>query len=381
MYNVAWIGLGKLGMPCAEVCARSGFKVFGYDIDKSITSDSVLIQPTLEETVRDSDIIFVAVPTPHHEVYDGKTPTSDLPCRDFNYDAVTSVLSELNQLCNKSQIVALVSTVLPGTISDRLLTHTSNYKFVYNPFLIAQGTVAWDYQNPDILMLGVDNKTIIENDFSDLLTFYANILENDASFECGTYEEIECLKVFYNTWITTKITFVNMIQDVAEKLGNIDVDSITSSLSRCSKRITSSAYMKAGLGDGGSCHPRDNIALSYLAEKLDLGYDFFAYIMSIREAQAENMAEKILSLGRKVYFTNYNFKPDVNCEDGSYVRLVEFYVKEHGGLIVDNELNADVIFLSYPSDKYNKLSDALVFDPWRARTRGYSYHYGDTLND
>lgn len=374
MYNVSWIGLGKLGMPCAEVCAKSGFSVFGYDIDKSINSDVIEIKDTLEEAVRGSDIIFVAVPTPHQDIYDGKTPTSDLPPRDFNYDAVVSVLSKLNQLCNKDQTVALVSTVLPGTIRNQLLTHTTNYKFVYNPFLIAQGTVAYDFQNPDMVMIGHDETENVES----LINFYANILHNDASFECGTFEEVECMKVFYNTWITTKLTFVNMIQDVAERLGNTNVDMITSSLSRCTKRITSPAYMKAGLGDGGSCHPRDNIALSALASKLDLGYDYFKSMMFMRERQAQNMAKKMLTFGQKVFFTSFGFKEGVDVEDGSFVRLVEYFLKEHGGMVVDNEINADVIFVSFPSDTYNKLSDALVFDPWRSQTRSFTHFYGDS---
>ena len=112
----------------------------------------------------------------------------------------------------------------------------------------------------------------------------------------GTYEEIESLKIFYNTFITTKITLCNMIQDVSHKLGNMNVDVVTKALAESTMRIMSPKYMKAGMGDGGSCHPRDNIALKYLAEKLELGYDLFGGLIKAREEQARNMAQYLHEL-------------------------------------------------------------------------------------
>ena len=87
-----------------------------------------------------------------------------------------------------------------------------------------------------------------------------------------------------------------MIQDVAEKIGNMNVDVVTGALERSTYRILGPAYMKAGMGDGGGCHPRDNIALRYMAEKLDLKYDLFDAIMEAREKQAMNMANKLVAL-------------------------------------------------------------------------------------
>ena len=86
-------------------------------------------------------------------------------------------------------------------------------------------------------------------------------MENDPRYVIGTWDECECIKVFYNTFISTKIGLVNMIQDVAEKQGNINVDVVTTALAKSDQRIMGPSYMKAGMGDGGACHPRDNIAL------------------------------------------------------------------------------------------------------------------------
>jgi UDPglucose 6-dehydrogenase len=75
------------------------------------------------------------------------------------------------------------------------------------------------------------------------------------------------MKIFYNTFISNKISLVNMIQDVAVKLGNMNVDRVTTALTKSTQRITGPAYMRAGMGDGGACHPRDNIALRWLAKE------------------------------------------------------------------------------------------------------------------
>ena len=73
--KLAFIGLGKLGLPCATVVAEKGHDVTGYDIAK-VNSDIVAIKDTIKEAVENQDIVFVAVPTPHHPDYDGKGPTS-----------------------------------------------------------------------------------------------------------------------------------------------------------------------------------------------------------------------------------------------------------------------------------------------------------------
>ena len=92
--KIAFIGLGKLGLPCAETMAKKGFDVTGHDINP-INSSLITVKNSIQETVQDRDIIFVAVPTPHDTGYDGSTPTSKLPVKDFNYDTVKKVLAEL----------------------------------------------------------------------------------------------------------------------------------------------------------------------------------------------------------------------------------------------------------------------------------------------
>ena len=184
--------------------------------------------------------------------------------------------------------------------------------------------------------------------------------------EFGTWEDVEAMKIFYNTFISNKIALVNMIQDVAVKLGNMNVDNVTNALGRSTQRIVSSKYMKAGMGDGGSCHPRDNIALRWLAKELGLGYDLFNSIMTARELQAENMAKAILKHGTNVFFTSDSYKPHTDLTDGSYSLLVQHYVKMHGGQIVNGFDNpVQVIVRVHETDQITADNQTIIFDPWR----------------
>ena len=87
----------------------------------------------------------------------------------------------------------------------------------------------------------------------------------------GTWDECECIKVFYNTFISAKVSLVNMIQDVAEKQGNINAEVVCDALASSDRRIMGPGYMKPGMGDGGACHPRDNIALTIHGRAIRLG--------------------------------------------------------------------------------------------------------------
>ncbi len=366
--RIAFIGLGKLGMPCAEALAKKGYTdITGYDVVQK-SSELVDIKQTLAEAIKGRDAVFIATPTPHEEGYDGRAPTAHLEPKDFNYESVKSVLKQCNDLMNDDQVVVLVSTVLPGTIRRELAPIMTNVKLIYNPYLIAMGSVGYDMVNPEMIMIGTKKgveETAVKARWLTLL--YKDICENNPRIEFGTWEEIEAIKIFYNTFISNKIALVNMIQDVAQKLGSIDVDKVANALSKSTQRITGPSYMKPGMGDGGACHPRDNIALRWLAKDLGLGYDIFQTIITAREKQAENMALAILEHGKNVYFTSDSFKPGTSMVDGSYSLLVQHYVKKHGGKLANGFDNpVQVIVRVHESDQISADNNTVIFDPWRS---------------
>lgn len=324
--KIAMIGVGKLGEPCAEAMNQY-HDVVGYDV---LPRTPVFkMKDTIAEAVEDRDIIFVAAPTPHHVQYDGRYPSSHLDNKDFDYTIVKNILAEVNKHVNKKQIVVLISTVLPGTVRRELRPLISNARFIYNPYLIAMGTVKWDFLNPEMVMIGTDDGSET-GDAKEIVDFYKTMMQNNPRYEIGTWDECECIKVFYNTFISAKISLVNMIQDVAEKQGNINVDVVTKALKDSDQRIMGPKYMTAGMGDGGACHPRDNIALRYMAENLELNYDLFDAVMKAREIQAENMAKKLVSYNKPVIIVGKAYKPNVKYIDGSYSILVGHYVEQSG---------------------------------------------------
>lgn len=405
--RVGFIGLGKLGLPCAEEIAKKGHEVSGYDIKSVDTNGLVKINKTIQEAVTDKDIVFVAVPTPHDPSYDGKAPTAHLNPKDFSYDIVKECLTEANKHMNKNQLLVLISTVLPGTTRREFVNLIYNTRFVYNPYLIAMGSVAWDMINPEMVMIGTEDGSET-GDAKQLVDFYKTVMENNPRYVIGTWDECECIKVFYNTFISTKIGLVNMIQDVAQRQGNINVDVVTDALAKSTMRIMGPQYMKAGMGDGGSCHPRDNIALRYMAEKLDLGYDLFDAVMNAREIQAKNLAKELVKHAKanamSIFIHGKAYKPDVPYQDGSYSLLIGYYCEEMGykPTYIDPLTGDDiggcygVILLAHNKKvtyEYRGFNEnqglycniekgSIIIDPWRTFDKDNAdytvLHYGNT---
>jgi UDPglucose 6-dehydrogenase len=402
--TVGFVGIGKLGLACAEVMAQS-YAVTGYDIYPR-TSDKITISDTLEGAVRGKDIIFVAVQTPHDPIYDGSQPITHLANKDFDYTIVNQVLADINQYVTQDQLVVLISTVLPGTTRRELRKHITNARFIYNPYLIAMGSVEWDMVNPEMVIIGTEDGSLT-GDAQLLKDFYQPLMENDPRYAIGTWDEAEAIKIFYNTFISTKIGLVNMIQDVAMRNGNMNVDVVTDALINSTIRIISGKYMTAGMGDAGPCHPRDNIALRWLAENLNLGYDIFDTVMHAREKQAENLAVYLTDLADEnnlpIVIHGKAYKPDVDYLDGSYSLLIGHYLKEMNvefsysdpltGDIVDSGTNA-VILLAHnrqitygytgelPEQQlyFTPGSQSIILDPWRKfeSTNYKVIHYGNT---
>jgi UDPglucose 6-dehydrogenase len=404
--QVGFVGVGKLGMACAEAMSEH-YKVTGYDIYPK-TSDKIRIVTDLKDAVLGKDIIFVAVQTPHDPQYGGASPIAHLPNIDFNYDIVEHVLKQINCWARPNQLVVLISTVLPGTVRGRLRQHITNPRFIYNPYLIAMGSVAWDMVNPEMVIIGTEDGDVT-TDAKELIDFYKPLMENNPRYEVGTWDEAECIKVFYNTFISAKIGLANMIQDVAIKQGNIDVDVVTNALAKSSMRIMGPKYMTAGMGDAGPCHPRDNIALRYMAEKLDLGYDLFDAIMNAREIQAENLAKYVhcwaMDTQLPVYIHGKAYKPDVDYLEGSYSLLIGHYLEKLGATVTyldpltEDTVPASVkgvvllahnrrITYGYAGEQCEQElyctieADSVIIDPWRQyttpRTDIKVIHYGNT---
>jgi UDPglucose 6-dehydrogenase len=383
--KIGFIGVGKLGKDAAEVMAEK-HEVIGYDINP-VQPENFKMVSTIKDVCQDRELIFIAVPTPHDPAYDGRYPTAHLPNKDFSYQIVKDVLLEVNKYATSDQLVILISTVLPGTILRELIHLIPKSRFIYNPYLIAMGTVKRDMVNPEMMIIGTEDGSMT-GDAKLLLDFYNTFVTKGTRYEVGTYNEAEAIKIFYNTFISTKVALVNMIQDVAEKGGNMNVDIVTGALERSTYRILGKAYMTAGMGDGGGCHPRDNIALRYMAEKLELGYDLFDAIMNAREKQAKNLAATLIKLAEKsllpIIILGESYKPGIPYKEGSTTILTGHFCEIAGYKPeFDIETEEPAVFLLGHMGKfhdYDYPEGSIVVDPWRSykSDKVEVIHYGNT---
>lgn len=356
--NVGFVGLGKLGLPCALAIESKGHNVCGFDIDPNVKSilatkklpykeiwaqehldKSNIDFVELQEVVKRSDVIFVPIQTPHDPLYEGNCRIPDSRV-DFDYSWLRSGMKNLSDAIDaegNDKVVIIISTVLPGTVDSEIRPLISNrVKLCYNPFFIAMGTTMRDFMNPEFVLFGVDD----ENAAKSAETLYRTL--HDRPFFKTSIKNAELIKVCYNTFIGMKIVFINTVMEICHKTG-ADVDAVSDALSLATERIISDKYLRGGMGDGGGCHPRDNIALSWLARKLDLSHDFFEDLMIAREDQTEWLAELIEEHDLPRVILGKAFKPETNLVVGSPAVLLQRILEERGNEVVSYDPHVDSV--------------------------------------
>jgi len=346
--KVGFLGLGKLGLPVALAVESRGHEVVGFDVAddvkhiieaKEIPYREIWAQDHLDrskirfvgvdEVVGFSEIIFVPIQTPHRPEFEG---TTRLPQEraDFDYSWLKRGLTTLSTAIERhgeDKVVVVISTVLPGTmrreIKPLLGEHT---KLCYNPFFIAMGTAMRDFLHPEFVLFGVDDDWAART----AERFYRTITH--APFYKTTIENAELIKVVYNTFLSTKLAFVNTVMEACHKLPNTNVDDVMNALKLANVRIISDKYLSGGMGDGGGCHPRDNIALSWLSRELGLSFDWFQNVMVQREKQTEWLADLVEehAVGRPMTILGRSFKPETNITTGSPSILLRNILAERG---------------------------------------------------
>lgn len=403
--KVGFVGLGKLGLPCALAASRV-HDVAGYDRDQRI-AEIILSQKypyreagvegllqnfatlnfkmcgSVEQVVIESDLVFLAVQTPHQPEFEGSTPLTERRA-DFDYSFLKEAVYEVSNAAKNLQkhvTLAVISTVLPGTSQRELLPLLDRnwVRFAYNPLFIAMGTTIRDYLKPEFVLIGADDART-----GNVIAGYYEKL-HDAPHSRVSVASAELAKVSYNTFIGMKIVFANTLMQVAEHLA-ANVDEVTETLSLATDRLISPAYMRAGMGDGGACHPRDNIALSWLSRQLFMDYDLFGDVMRIREQQTRWLAHYVV---RSAAYHNFlpivvlgtAFKAETNITTGSCsVLLVECLkaekgVLDHGLWTIDPEVTGTdlmpegpaVYVHATPHKKFRELEFAegsVMVDPW-----------------
>ncbi len=405
--NIGFIGLGKLGLPCALATESRGHKVVGYDPSEQVKNiiDTKKLQyqeiwaqeyldkskieiKSIEDVVGESEIIFVSIQTPHGDEFEGITRIPD-ERQDFDYTYLKKGIKDLAEEIWYQQVkkvVIIISTVLPGTIRREikpLIESNPYFKLCYNPFFIAMGTTMRDFLSPEIVLFGVDDNWASKK----AKKFYRTL--HHSPFYDTTIENAELIKVIYNTFIGTKIAFVNTVMEMCHHLPNTNVDDVTNALKMCDDRIISYKYLSGGMGDGGGCHPRDNIALSWLSDKLGLSFNWFDNIMKQREKQTDWLVDLIEETsfkykgcvdGYPIKILGKSFKPETNITTGSPSILLKNILEERGHTQVsmwdpyiddsenDSQQEPMIYFIGTKHPDFTIYSynqGSIIIDPWR----------------
>jgi UDPglucose 6-dehydrogenase len=329
-HKIGVMGLGKLGLPLAAVLADTGVSVIGYDIDTAhcnsiAAQDAEYAEPGLTSLYRKcicdgtlqvvnnitdlqgTTATFIIVPTPSN---------STRPCggtSEFTNKFVVDALKYLKDAVATSPIpymIVIVSTVMPGSMESEIIPaaeacfgkpHGDGFVLYYNPEFIALGQIIHDLQNPPRILIGapVGDKCV------RLVSIYTQMLHGGmVPFNIMRYAEAEITKIATNSMLTAKITYANMISDLCERFEDVDVDTVTAGIG-ADPRI-GSRYLRGGLGYGGPCFPRDNLALQAAYDRHQVWNN---RIFLAIHAYNREMPSKVSILIRKIISRN---KPNMN---------------------------------------------------------------------
>src|ERR1700674_2185436 len=345
--SISVVGLGKLGSPLAACFAARGFDVHAVDADtQKIEALNRGIPPVhepgraellresqsrlkacqdTEKAVRDTGATFIVVGTPSK------------PDGGFSLRNVLPVCESIGRVLRGKQgfhLVVLTSTVMPGSTGSEVkaaLERSSgkrcggDFGLCYSPEFIALGSVIRDFYFPDFLLIGESDPQS-----GDILAeIYRRTCKNTPFVARMNFINAEITKLAVNTYITTKISYANMIARLCERLPEADANVVTNALG-LDTRI-GPRYLRGAVSYGGPCFPRDNRALAALAARVGASSGLAEATDAFNRAQIKLLAEMVKSqLGDdgSVGILGITYKPDTDV------------VEEAFGLLLSQELTA-----------------------------------------
>lgn len=278
--KIGVIGAGRLGICFALLCEQAGYEVLVSDIredyvnglnDRKITTNEPEVEDLLRvsknfrattnnrEVIDECDLIYTLVATPS--------------CDDGSYDvsAVWQVIEEFADVENKKHLV-IGCTTNPGDCDNFKKQLPSNVKVFYNPEFIAQGSIVSDLKKADMVLLGIDQNEEHSNMVREIEDLYRKI-QTTRSIVCTmSTKSAEITKIAVNCFLTTKISYANMLGDVLNMAGCGDEITAVLRAVGADSRI-GRKYLNWGLGYGGPCLPRDNRAFAHFAKGVGLEYN------------------------------------------------------------------------------------------------------------
>jgi UDPglucose 6-dehydrogenase len=328
--EVSVVGLGKLGLCIAAVLAYRGFKVVGVDVDKAKVDAvnggrSPIVETNLEDLISQNSKNLRATTNHYDAVKQTQAsfvivPTPSEPDGSFSLKFVVEAVEKIGRaIADKDgyHLVVINSTVSPGSMENRvkpLLEEVTGKKcgmdfgLCYNPEFIALGDVIRGLLEPDLVLIGESDPKA----GSILADMYKRICVNNPPIERTSFINAEIAKIAINSYITMKITFANLLAEICENTDGADVDEVTRIIGRDSR--IGSKYLKGGLGYGGPCFPRDNIAFARFAESVGVKAELPITVHRANLSQVRRVIKIIeqlkLNHNKKIGILGLSYKPD-----------------------------------------------------------------------
>ena len=325
--EIAVVGTGYVGLVTGTCLAETGNNVMCIDIDekkvqtmkegkipiyephldvffeRNIKQGRLNFTTNLEQGIKHADVIFLALPTPPGE--DGSA--------DLSY--ILDVSNQLGKIIRNYKVIVDKSTVPVGTaelVRETIAKHAQvDFDVVSNPEFLREGFAVEDFMKPDRVVIGSNSEKAVKI-MTDLYKPYVRqgnpiIFMDERSAELTKYAA--------NAFLATKITFMNEIANLCEKVGaNVDMIRIgIGSDERIGKR-----FLFSGIGYGGSCFPKDVQALAKTSEDHDYQFSILNSVMEVNEKQKKIIVSKVRKYfnnkikGKKIAVWGLSFKPDTD---------------------------------------------------------------------
>lgn len=417
MKTITVVGLGKLGAPMAAVFAARGHKVIGVDVNASFVDAlneglAPVNEPRLQamidegrsrlrattdfaEAIPASDASFVIVPTPsdHDHFFTNR----------YVVEAMEKIGAALRSRSGY-HVVVVTSTVMPGSTGGMIretLERASGFKvgedigLCYGPEFIALGSVINDMLRPDLLLIGESDARA----GSFIEAIYREVVETKPEIHRMNFVNAELCKIAVNTFVTTKISYANMIAEMCDRLPGADAELVTKAVGADSR--IGRKYLRGAIGYGGPCFPRDNKAFGALGKRLGVRCDLAEATDRINDHQLERLfqfVEHHAGPAAKVAILGMSYKPHTEViEESQGVALAHLLSKRGyavtvfdpqsgdkvaallGNLVerapsaAEAVARADVVVITTPWPEFNHISftpqakrcELVVIDPWR----------------
>jgi len=358
--NITVIGVGKLGLGFALLLEKSGYNVLGVDIFpdyvqalnektakfeepeyNNLLQSATHFQATtdLQKGLFHSDIIFILVQTPNGG-----------GSKFYDHTILSNLLERIDKLRPQNKHFIIGCTVMPhyiDEIASALLPNSQNCSINYNPEFIAQGEIVKGFLNPDMILVGTRIPSILA---PILKQIYNRMTENKPEYAFMTPLEAEIVKISLNGFVTTKISFANMISDMCDQAG-ANKHTVLKAIGTDSR--IGRKYFNPGLSFGGPCFPRDTRALKQLMDQHNVQSDILQSTTKYNEFHNHRFAENMLSKNKKLKqetmkmigateqhdldkdtffkFTGICYKPNSTIpiiEESAKLKIAEILVKE-----------------------------------------------------